>query len=51
MCCDGFQNGKEVGECPDCGAPVDADGDVTSGCNYSPVNCKTCGDRPCDGAC
>ncbi len=51
MCCDSFQNGPQVGECPDCGGPVDADGDACSGCNYSPCICETCGARPCDGSC
>lgn len=51
MCCDSFQNGPQEGECPDCGGPVDYDGDACSGCNYSPVECETCGARPCDGSC
>ena len=51
MCCDVIENGPEVGECPDCGAPVDADGDVTYYCGYSPVICPTCGDAPCDESC
>lgn len=51
MCADGFTNGKEVGKCPDCGAPVDEYGDVTYGCNYAPVVCDTCGDSPCDESC
>jgi len=41
-----------TGQCPDCGGPVDAGGESTAeGCAYSPVICKTCGDRPCDGSC
>lgn len=51
MCAEGFNNGKPVGECPDCGAPVDEFGDVVSGCFYSPVLCETCGDCPCDESC
>lgn len=51
MCCDAFTNGPKAGECPECGADVDEDGDAVSGCNYSPVACKTCGDAPCDGSC
>jgi len=26
MCAEGLSNGKPVGECPDCGAPVDSYG-------------------------
>lgn len=53
MCCDGCEEHLEdaVGECPECGARVDADGDsVEECCNYSP-QCKTCGDAPCDQSC
>lgn len=50
-CCDGWDYGKPVGECPDCGAPVDEEGDAVTGCNYSPLECKTCGSRPCDLSC
>ena len=38
------------GECPDCGTPT-IDGVACEGCCYSPVECKTCGWRPCDGSC
>lgn len=53
MCCDGSEARLEdaVGECPECGARVDADGDsVEECCNYSP-RCKVCGDAPCDQSC
>lgn len=53
MCCDGWEPSDEpvVGECPACGALVDADGyTVDQGCNYSP-SCRICGDAPCDGSC
>jgi len=50
-CCDSWNMGDPVGECPDCGEGVDANGDATKGCNYSPVECKTCGSAPCDQSC
>lgn len=41
-----------VGVCPDCGGDVDKDGESTEeGCTYSPVECDTCGWRPCDWSC
>ena len=49
-CCDGWYN-EVVGECPDCGEPVDKDGEAATGCYYSPKTCKTCGARPCNGIC
>lgn len=52
MCCDGWYNTcSEELECPDCGEPVDQDGDALSGCNYSPTDCQTCGARPCNQSC
>lgn len=53
MCCDGWSipQGPIKLECPDCGEPVDEDGDALEGCNYSPVQCKTCGAAPCDQSC
>lgn len=64
MCCDGWEikpegDDESLGECPDCGAPVvilnrgDAEFHyyAVSGCNYSPILCKTCGDAPCDQSC
>jgi len=51
MCADGWFNGEPTGECPECGEPVDEDGDAVSGCSYSPITCDTCGARPCDGSC
>lgn len=50
-CCDGWDYGTPVGECPNCGAPVDSDGTAVSGCHWSPVLCETCGDAPCDLSC
>ncbi len=51
-CCSGWEYPDEEvdGECPDCGGPT-VEGEAQSGCSYSPVLCKTCGDRPCDGSC
>lgn len=54
MCADGNGSHLEdaVGECPECGAQVDIDGDsVEESCNYPRYTCKTCGDAPCDGGC
>ena len=51
MCCDPWENGEAVGECPSCGTAVNEDGEAVSGCNYSPVLCEVCGDQPCDLSC
>jgi len=54
MCCDpeGPYPGSVVGECPDCGCDVDEDGvNCEQNCRYSPVECTTCGWRPCDLSC
>lgn len=54
MCCDGwnyYEDGDEPdGECPDCGGPT-LEGSAMEGCNYSPRQCETCGDSPCDQSC
>lgn len=52
MCCEPWSYPKvEIdGECPECGTPT-VGGHAESGCCYSPVICKTCGDAPCDGSC
>ena len=53
-CCDGWDHtddAKEIKECPVCGELVDEDGDALTGCNYSPVACRECGDAPCDQSC
>lgn len=39
------------GVCPDCGSPVDKDGDAVTGCHYSPCDCETCGHCGCDQSC
>ena len=51
-CCDGWSsNSTDVnGECPECGMPT-VDGMAAYGCSWSPVVCKTCGYKPCDGSC
>jgi endogenous inhibitor of DNA gyrase (YacG/DUF329 family) len=42
---------KEL-KCPDCGAPVDENGDsFYIECFYCPEGCKTCGDTYCDHSC
>jgi hypothetical protein len=53
MCCDPIYSDEEtVGECPECGCGIDADGVTTEECcSYSPVECECCGWRPCDGSC
>ena len=53
-CCDptGPYPEDTVGQCPLCGCDVDKDGQSTEEmCNYSPVVCVKCGDRPCDFSC
>jgi hypothetical protein len=52
MCCDANDyNVNEInGECPDCGGDT-VDGDAFDVCGYSPINCNTCGCRPCDESC
>jgi hypothetical protein len=51
-CCDNCNEGSiPVDVCPECGNPVDEDGDSTMICSYSPVECETCGWAPCDGSC
>lgn len=51
MCSDGWDYDDEInGVCPDCGMTT-VDGEASNGCNWSPVNCETCGDSPCDGSC
>ena len=51
-CCEpvGSPN-KPVDECPECGGPVDSDGDSTDVCAYSPIECGVCGWAPCDLSC
>jgi hypothetical protein len=58
MCCDPMHDKKDhdadhKGQCPECGADVDADGNSVdlSDCGYSRKECKLCGWRPCDGSC
>ncbi len=52
MCCDNTDYREEEidGVCPDCGGDT-VDGDAYDSCRYSPINCNTCGDAPCDGSC
>ena len=51
MCCDDWDYGPAVSNCPDCGEPVNEDGEAVTGCKWSPTDCETCGSRPCDGLC
>lgn len=42
---------KDAALC-ECGACyIDEDGRAIEGCCYSPVDCDTCGYRPCDNSC
>lgn len=50
MCCDPIEVGKPDGVCPDCDTPT-LEGQATEGCNYSPIECDTCGWCPCDLSC
>ena len=61
MCCDnsgasgGYWKDRSFvslinGVCEDCGEDT-VDGETTDHCNYSSVECTTCGWAPCDGAC
>jgi ribosomal protein L37AE/L43A len=53
MCCDPTDDNdnEAVGECPECGAEIDKNGDsIIWSCKWSPA-CETCGDAPCDGSC
>jgi hypothetical protein len=58
MCCDPRTTQEEhdemhAGQCPDCGADVDANGYCveTDDCMYSPKECNSCGYCPCDESC
>ena len=53
MSCFGQDSYKEpvVGDCDECGAQVDEDGDAVDNCCYSPVVCKKCNWQPCDESC
>lgn len=54
MCCDPIiVEDKEVtGTCPECDNDINKEGQtVYDGCSYSPVQCETCGDQPCDWSC
>lgn len=58
MCCVNEMSQKEhdlahKGQCPECDCDVDEDGQCIErdDCYYSPLICKKCGYRPCDGSC
>ena len=51
-CCDPWDYREEVvGNCPDCGEPIDSDGEAVVGCLLAAQVCSTCGSRPCCGYC
>lgn len=50
MCSDGWNLGNPDGECLECGIET-VDGGAAYSCNWSPLDCETCGSRPCDGSC
>ncbi len=52
MCCEPVGSAdQEVGKCPECGGPIDYEGDSTEVCGYSPEICEECGWAPCEGSC
>ena len=57
MCSESWNNypknyrDEDILKCPACGEDVDEAGDALSGCEYSPIGCKTCESAPCDGSC
>lgn len=52
FCCEPCGSGlPHDHDCPECGEPVDEDGDTLDACYYSPKLCYTCGCAPCDGSC
>ena len=52
MCCEPCNDESTVvGECKECGSPIDCDGDSTTICAYSPVDCEECGSALCDDSC
>ena len=51
MCCDNNgAEGQPNGVCEDCGEPT-VDGETKEHCNYSPVDCQTCGLARCNQSC
>ena len=52
MCCSNtdYKESEINGECPACGEPT-VDGCAYDSCSYSPVQCETCGNAPCDQSC
>jgi len=51
-CCAPQGSDEEVvGECPECGGPVDEGDDSTEICEWSPGVCGICGFAPCDESC
>ena len=52
MCCEPINyESKVVGECKECGSPIDADGDSTEVCAWCPIECEECGWAPCELSC
>lgn len=51
-CCDGWEctEADVNGRCLECDMPT-VDGVAAYGCNWSPIVCKKCGYRSCDGSC
>jgi len=52
MCCEpsGYNEDEINGTCEDCSEPT-VDGYAYYYCSYSPLECVTCGYRPCDLSC
>ena len=57
MCSESWNNypknyrDEDILKCQDCGEDVDEDGHALSGCEYSSIDCNTCGSAPCDESC
>lgn len=52
MCCAGTEYSEDEinGECPDCGYPT-VNGYAFEKCDYSSIDCETCGRAMCEDAC
>lgn len=53
MCCASKEwpiDMKPDGICSECGQPT-YDGEAWESCSWSPKECETCGNSPCDGSC
>lgn len=51
MCSENYGSGPVAGECDECGADVDAEGEAVEQCAYGSKLCEVYNFAPCDGAC